>query len=146
MISDQPANGNPPSDDDWQPCVSGQITGMVQRLRAKQRASAIRRMAVPATAVLLLVLAGFYYNGQSRPGGMFFKPGGLSCDEVHEYLPAYAKGQVSPERARQLEEHLADCPECRKMHEKMGGRVAVPMMQARAESDREQQRWVLAAR
>ena len=145
MISDQPANGNPPSDDDWQPCVSGQITGMVQRLRAKQRASAMRRMAVPATVVLLLVVAGFYF-GQSWPGGMFFKPGGLSCDEVHEYLPAYAKGQVSPERARQLEEHLADCPECRKMHEKMGGRVAVPMMQARASGGGEPRRLVLAAR
>ena len=119
------------SSDEWQPCPSGQITGMVQRLQAARRSRAVRRAIVPAAGVLLFAAAGFYFS-QSQPGGMFFQPGGLSCDEVQRHLPAYAKGKVSPELSRQLEEHLADCPECRKMHEKMGGRVAVPSLHARA--------------
>jgi len=139
-VSDQTTNTN-----DWQPCPSGQITGMVQRLQAERPSSTIRRMAVPATAVLLLVIAGVYFS-QSRPGGMLFKPGGLTCDEIRQHLPAYAKGQVSAELSKQLDEHLADCPECRKMHEKMGGRVAAPRLLARVTSGGDPGRLALAAR
>ena len=139
MMNDQPTNSN-----DWQPCASGQIGGMVQRLRRLRRADAIRRMAVPTTAVLLLAVAVFYF-GQSRPGGMWFHPGGLTCGEVQEYLPAYARQQVSPELAGQLEEHLANCPECKKMYDTMGSRELAPTLHARTTSAGEPQRLAMVA-
>jgi hypothetical protein len=138
-MSDQSTNSN-----DWQPCASGQIGGMVQQLRAQQRAAAIRRMAVPTTAVLLLVIAGFYFS-QTQPGGMLFQPGGLTCGEVQEHLPTYAKGQVSPELAGQLKEHLANCSECRKMHDAMGARDVAPALQARVTSAGEPQGLAMVA-
>jgi hypothetical protein len=132
-MSDQSTNTN-----DWQPCASGQITGMVQRLQAEQRSSTIRRMVGPVAAVLLLVAAGVYLH-QSQPGGLLFHPGGLSCQDVHGHLPSYAKQQLSPELSEQIEEHLADCPECRKAQEMMGGRAAGPTLQVRARSDRDRE-------
>ena len=134
------------SSDEWQPCPSGQITGMVQRLQAAQRSRAVRRAIVPAAGVLLFVAAGFYFS-QSQPGGMLFLPGGLSCGEVQKHLSADPKPPVSPEFSKRLEEHLADCPECRKkMHEKMGGRVEEPSLQARATGEGEPRRLAFSAR
>ena len=133
--------------DEWQPCPSGQITGMVQRLQTVQRSIAIRRVAVPAVATMLLVVAGAYFSfSQSQPGGVLFRPGGLSCGEVQKHLSGDPKQPVSPEFSKQLEEHLADYPECRKMHEKMGGRVEAPSLQARANGEGEPRRLALAAR
>ena len=140
MMNDQPTNSN-----DWQPCASGQIGGMVQRLRTLRRADAIRRMAVPTTAVLLLAVAVFYFS-QSRPGGVLFHPGGLTCGEVQEYLPAYARQQVSPELAGQLEEHLANCPECKKMYDTMGSRELAPTLHARTTSQHRLQRLAMVTR
>ena len=96
-------------------------------------------MIAPTTVVLLVALAGFYV-AQARPGGMFYRPGGLTCGEVREPLPKYAAGKATPKLAEQLEEHLANCSGCREMYEAMGDRVTAPILRAR----RDQQPQILA--
>ncbi|MGH7409297.1 MAG: zf-HC2 domain-containing protein [Candidatus Methylomirabilales bacterium] len=35
-----------------------------------------------------------------------------SCREFIDVIPDYPKGQMDPDVARALDEHLADCPRC----------------------------------
>lgn len=124
-MSDQPAN-----QDDWQPCPAGQIRGMIRRLRSERRQRAFRRVAAPAAIVLVVVFAGFY-AAESQPGGRLFRPGGLTCSDVQEHLPAYAAGKTTPELSRKLEEHLAHCAHCREMRDARGERVTAPVFPVR---------------
>lgn len=38
--------------------------------------------------------------------------GGMPCSDVHKLLFDYVQGNLDPEAARQLTEHLGDCPDC----------------------------------
>lgn len=42
----------------------------------------------------------------------FFRPDGMSCDEVMEVLQAYLDGEVDAETARKVAEHLDQCSMC----------------------------------
>lgn len=35
-----------------------------------------------------------------------------SCKEVIDVMPDYLNGQLDPDAARDLDQHLADCPRC----------------------------------
>ena len=35
-----------------------------------------------------------------------------SCKEIIDVIPHYLKGQLDPNVARDLDQHLADCPRC----------------------------------
>ena len=37
----------------------------------------------------------------------------MNCDEADRFLDAYLDGELEPDKRAQLEQHLADCPECK---------------------------------
>lgn len=41
----------------------------------------------------------------------------MNCEEAKKYLFMYAKGKLTPERRKEVGEHLAACPHCREMEE-----------------------------
>lgn len=40
----------------------------------------------------------------------------LSCVVIEDLLPAYCDGSCTPESRAAVEEHLADCPRCRRFY------------------------------
>ena len=48
-----------------------------------------------------------------------------NCDMIHDLLPLYADGVCSEESRKYVNEHLASCPECTDMMQKMNQKVAV---------------------
>ncbi|MGN0153314.1 MAG: anti-sigma factor family protein [Lachnospiraceae bacterium] len=47
----------------------------------------------------------------------------LSCDIVKDLLPVYCDGQASSDSVEAVEEHLKQCPDCKKMYEEMSGNL-----------------------
>lgn len=50
----------------------------------------------------------------------------LDCPIVRDLLPLYVDQVVSPETAQAVEEHLADCPDCRREYESLQADLPVP--------------------
>ena len=50
----------------------------------------------------------------------------LDCPIVRDLLPLYVDQVVSPETAQAVEEHLADCPDCRREYESLTAHLPVP--------------------
>lgn len=60
----------------------------------------------------------------------------MKCEIIRDLLPLYADGLVSDASATAIEEHLAQCPHCRRVYEAMKTEVALgkaPSMKDRAE-------------
>ena len=45
----------------------------------------------------------------------------LSCVVIEDLLPAYCDGSCTPESRAAVEEHLADCPRCRRFYTALPG-------------------------
>ena len=47
----------------------------------------------------------------------------MKCDIIRDLLPAYIEGLTSAASNEEIEEHLADCGECRTFHSEMAGEI-----------------------
>ena len=95
------------NDETWQPCRPGEIAGMVQRIRDRRRAASLAK-ATGAAAMLLAGVAIWQFSGlHEAPSAA-----DMTCGEVMESLDDYRAGRVDEEKARRIEAHLADCPQC----------------------------------
>lgn len=54
----------------------------------------------------------------------------LTCPIVRDLLPLYIDQVVSPETAQAVEDHLADCPDCRGEYESLQANLPVPTEEA----------------
>lgn len=75
--------------------------------------------------ILLAGTIGFAIGYFSNPGPkapvpqqqMFFA--GISCQSVHDLLPAMMRNELDAARTAQLRDHVMQCPECRQLLEQM---------------------------
>lgn len=51
----------------------------------------------------------------------------ISCNIIGDLLPLYVDGAVSEDTKKLVEEHLADCEECKKAAEEMGKELVLPV-------------------
>ena len=51
----------------------------------------------------------------------------ISCNVIGDLLPLYVDGAVSEDTKKLVEEHLAECEECKKAAEEMGKELVLPV-------------------
>jgi len=103
-MSDQNLNPDPSADqEDWQPCASGAVSGLVKRLKQKKQMRQVRRVGVVVSCLLAAVLIGLQLTDQ---------PEGLSHDQVVELADEFVQDELSAEQTRLVEQHIARCPRC----------------------------------
>ncbi|MBP86518.1 MAG: hypothetical protein CMJ64_07370 [Planctomycetaceae bacterium] len=95
----------------WDECPTGLVTKMAGQLRAKQLRARLRPMM--AAVAILLVLGGTWAV-QSKIGDGA-EP--LTCVETVPMLADYHSGNLEGSVATRVDEHLANCPSCRKHFE-----------------------------
>lgn len=75
--------------------------------------------------IMLAATIGVAIGYFSTPGAkapvpqrqMFFA--GISCQEVHDLLPAMMKNELDAATMAQVRDHVTQCPECRRLMEQM---------------------------
>ncbi|QDS90267.1 hypothetical protein EC9_44740 [Rosistilla ulvae] len=109
--------------DDWQPCQPGTLQRLADQQRRTRRVGTVKRIALPAAAVMLLIFAGISAMRPREPQRL--PHGGLSCAEVAQQLHAFAANQVDAAMAQKISDHMLDCPRCRhKLQELQTGTAA----------------------
>ncbi len=114
---------NQQQQDGWDPCPPGTLGGMVQALRVQRRIRQLTQAGVVATSFAILLAVGFWSVQQLQPEPSY---GGITCSEVRSHGRDYLMGQVSPELAQKIADHLKQCEPCRTLLEERKA-----MMQAR---------------
>lgn len=96
----------------WNECPPGTISGMVCRLKARQRLQNVARVSATAAALLVVVTTGLFLTGV--PGRFYHRhPGGITCDEARAQLAVAQVERLSGDAANSVEAHLSGCQSCR---------------------------------
>ncbi|HEV3343745.1 MAG TPA: zf-HC2 domain-containing protein [Pirellulales bacterium] len=110
------------TDRDWTACPTGTLQGLAGRLRARRRRTvALRAAGVAAAAVAILFAVRF---APKRHAADDYFHGGLYCSQVRPVLPDYRAGRLQGELLSQVEQHLAECPPCRRVLDGLKGQAA----------------------
>lgn len=98
---------------DWTACPTGTLQGLAGRLRAKRRRTIAARAAGVTAAALAILLTAHFIPARHAPDDYFH--GGIYCSQVRPVLPDYRAGKLHGEFLGQVEQHLAECPPCRRV-------------------------------
>jgi len=107
--------------DGWQPCQQGEIGRLVRRLKVARRRKRLLQVAGPAAAAVILVVAVVYLTS-ARPA----TAGPITCRQARAAMAERLEDRLTPEMTARVDQHLRDCPSCRRRYEALGGRVQVP--------------------
>ncbi|QDU97904.1 zf-HC2 domain-containing protein [Lignipirellula cremea] len=99
--------------DSWEPCPSGELTGMVQRAQSVRRKSQTTSFTIVGVLVLTSCLSLLYLQF-STPSA---NAAGLACFEVQPLLGEYHQQKLTPAMSQRIDEHLAFCAHCREQLE-----------------------------
>lgn len=104
--------------DDWKPCPMGLLVQAARGDRAKVSRRKLLRAGGTAAAVFLAGGLGWrkWINAHPQPDGTQDSAVAariMKCQEAHDLLPSYVKGELTAETQRRMEEHLKRCPHCR---------------------------------
>lgn len=100
------------------PCPPGEFERLAQKLRQRRQRRVFLRSAA---AVALVATAGgglSWWLGSGSPRDRAF--GGLTCAEVQALAQVYGQGEVSARVREQMQQHLAQCPQCAAQFKAMG--------------------------
>ena len=109
--------------DDWKPCPMGLLVQAARGDRAKVSRRKLLRAGGTAAALLLGGGLGWRAWINSRPPQDGTQDAAVAnrmkCQEAHELLPIYVKGELSAETQQRMVEHLKRCPHCRKERDRL---------------------------
>lgn len=108
-----------PTPPDWGPCPPGTLSGLTAALKRRRRERLAWRAAAVASVLLAAATAGWYGPRAVVPDAEVQIHGGLTCREVRQRLPDYLHGRVAGGLVHQIEQHLAECPPCRDVWQRM---------------------------
>jgi anti-sigma factor RsiW len=109
------------NDDAWLPCAAGEIQQFVRRRKNRRRAIFAAQLAGGAVfgGILALLVTGMPDFLRRDKGMPEYHYGGIACKDVQTQAQADMKGQLDPETAAKIREHLRQCPHCPELIEKM---------------------------
>jgi hypothetical protein len=120
---------------DWTECGPREITKLATRLRGRRQLRVARRAAfvAAATTATVAIFALAVWSSSDTDRGPDFA--GISCQRVAELSDVYMKKELPPELQDQVRRHIALCPMCRAMFEKIPsvsqrGPIGVPWQPA----------------
>jgi len=114
----QEAGGNKSRSSAWRRCPPGEFERLAERLRTRRQRRHFLRTA-GAVAASIAAGGGLLLWNSSRPSGMT-PPGGLTCDEVQQFVAAYAAGKLDEPTRQRVREHVSKCPRCGPRFQAMG--------------------------
>lgn len=114
--NNETANNNA---DDWNDCSQGEVSQMVQRLRAERRKHQVRQTTSAAVIVTLVLVSGFFIKQAVLPSESGQIVAGIYCSEVRKLGKDYVAEKLDENTSAQVKHHLADCESCRKFIENM---------------------------
>jgi len=104
--------------DSWDACPQGELSRMARSIKSKRRDKVIARVIGAAGAVVIvavsLTIAAQQLGEPTEPNF-----GGIVCSDVCPKLQDYMAGKLDEKLAGQIESHLAECPDCGPMFQKM---------------------------
>ena len=98
------------SDQQWQPCPAGEVAGLVESLRQRQRRRRFQKISVTLCGLAVAGLIGLY----AVPHPLLVEPGdgSISCSEVENLADEYVSGRLQGALRTRVEEHLGACDHC----------------------------------
>jgi len=110
---------------EWTDCQPGDVGRLVNQMRSTSRRQQVRELAIITTASLLFVAAGLAWYGV----GVGAEPtyGGIACSEVMEFAREFVMGELGPEQAARVKEHLVHCKDCAAKIHKMQQKDSSPI-------------------
>lgn len=114
--NNETANNNA---DDWIDCSPGEVSHMVQRLRAAHRMHQVRQTTSAAAIVTLIMVSGYFIKQAVIPSDSGQNVAGIYCSEVRQLSKQYMADELEKTKSAQIKDHLADCESCRKFMENM---------------------------
>ena len=119
------------SKSEWNNCPEGKLNEVVSHLHREQRRESFRKIfSVAFVACFIFVIASLQWGKPLDSDGQFRM---LSCAEVIQLMPQYKAGKLDTRSRREVEAHLAVCPQCRIESERL------------ANSRRSPSRWIFFA-
>ena len=99
-------------DEGWQTCPPGTIGHMTGELRLRRKTRTRRRVASGVGVALVAVAVGLGLSVfLQRP--IEYHYGDIACSQVQPLLPQFLAGALDGTPiARNIEQHLAECPTC----------------------------------
>ena len=97
---------------EWERCAPGEITHMVQRIKARRFLSMVRRDATVLTMMMAALFSGYYYFG-IRPDAQI-DIGDIYCYQVQPLAEQLLTGQLDPDTRSRIQRHLRSCEFCRR--------------------------------
>ena len=104
--------------DRWDACPDGMLGGLANRLQANRRAKSTQRLV--GVASVLVLIAGwlaFQVISNGQP---------LTHADVRRHAEQFIAGTLDPETTERIQQHLAACPECRRLIAEMQNRSRQP--------------------
>ena len=116
--NNETANSNA---DDWSDCSPGEVSKMVNRLRAERRIHQILQTTSAVGIVALMVVSGYFIKQSVLPSESGQNVAGIYCSEVQKLGKDYMAEKLDKNKSAQIQNHLADCESCRRFIENMKG-------------------------
>lgn len=115
--------------EDWEPCDGGELRQVVWRVKTDRRNRDIVRIGGVGVILLLCTFAATLVWQQANQSGYDY--GGITCKEVESHLPAYKEDRLDDRQlVKRIRVHLAECPHCGPLYEKMSQSSAVSKVSA----------------
>ncbi len=96
----------------WEPCLPGEVQGMLNSVRAKRR----NKQLAQATTVgvsLILLFAATLWTLPFDQGATGQQVKAFACSDVFDHAEDYVAGKLNALVSGQIEDHLARCPHCK---------------------------------
>ena len=91
---------------------------MASQLRSRHFVQTIQRVAA-VVSVLIVVIGTYWYAYMVPVTSGERSLGGIVCSDVHRQAKAFLANVLDEETAGKIRRHLAGCPQCRKLVEKL---------------------------
>jgi predicted anti-sigma-YlaC factor YlaD len=115
------ANGEQNLASSWVPCPAGELERLSQRLRKRRQRRTFLRVAAASVAVAATGGGLVVWLRPREPREFNFA--GLTCTQVQNAAMAYAQNELDADMRDRVREHVAQCPRCRPLFERMGMRM-----------------------
>lgn len=112
---------NPPRQlEDWTSCPPGKLLQFAGREFARRRRQFLLKAGGACGAIIAAVGTGWFAFRRSdadAPEGLIHA--GIACSRVRELGPKYVLGQLDESLTQRIQNHVAECLDCRAMIEAM---------------------------
>ena len=105
--------------DDWNDCTAGEVSQMVNRLRAERRMHQVRQTTSAGVIAAMVLVSGYFIKQAVIPSESVQSVAGIHCSEVQQLGEKYVSETLDENKSAQIKNHLADCESCWKFIEKM---------------------------